>query len=620
MQDEPPLDPRLSDTGLASALLQTAPVGVAVVDTRLRFCSVNAQLAAMDGLPAAQHIGRRLDEVLPPALAAQAGDVIQSVLVSGTPVQDLAMPGGTAAEPRQEHDWLFSYHPVWGEGPELIGVLLTARDLSAERAAQAAREHREDLARRVLDSLFAFVGVLDLDGTLREINRAPLEVAGLRRQDVIGRKYWDVAWWRHDPALPARLRDFHARALQGESIRIELSGCTSAGTLIPLDFMIAPLRDRQGRITHLVSSATDISDRKRSEEALRASAVMFRSVVESAPNGLAMVDERGIIKLLNSKMEDLFGYERGELLGSPIDVLVPAELRERHVAHREHYQGTPSAREMGGQRELYARRKDGSQFPVEIGLMPVNTPEGRQTIAAIVDVSEYKQAQRALEQALRQKTALLHEVHHRVKNNLQVISSLLSLQSRHASPEARDALADSQSRVKAMALTHQLLYEREDFSHVHMGVYLHRLVQLLRQGHGGRHRDIEVVVDIGTEELPLDLQRALPCALLVTELVTNAFKHAFPGRRQGRLTVSLRRDGEHDALIEVADDGIGIPPSIEVGKTQSLGFQLLPMLADQIGARLELHRDHGSRFTIRMPLQVPAPPPLHDDGDMEGGR
>lgn len=478
--------------------------------------------------------------------------------------------------------------------------LLSLEDDVAENAGEA-------YLRRVLDSLFAFVGLLAPDGTVIEANRAPLEAAGIALADVRGKKIWDTYWWSHDEAERERVRAAVERAARGEVSRYDLQVRMRGDSRMAIDFMIAPMQNEKGIVTHLVPSAIDVSDRKLSEQALRLSEARFRQVVEAAPDGLAMVDGNGCMALVNGGMERLFGYSRDELLGQPIEKLIPARYLPNHPRLRTQYMQSPSTRDMAGRKELYALRKDGTEFPAEIGLNAMTVDGQNYVLATVFDVTRRRADQQAIENALTEKTALLDEVHHRVKNNLQVISSLLSLQSRHAPPEVAAQLAESQGRVKAMALIHQLLYERHDFSRVDLGSYLNRLCNLLRESlslQRGRI-NIQLQVPISEEPLFMDLQRAVPCGLLVNELVTNALKHAFPGEARGTVTIRLELGADGRGAIIVADDGVGLPTDVELGRSKSLGFQLVPLLVEQLGGDLKLSRDApGTRFELRFNPQA----------------
>jgi len=581
---------------------------------------------------------------------------------------------------------------------------------------------------RVLDHLFAFVGVLRPDGTLVDANRAPLDAAGIRLEDVQGRKFWDCHWWNYAEAVQDQLRVAVARTAAGETCRYDVEVRLAGDARITIDFMLAPMRDAEGRITHLIPSAIDISARKAADAALRASEArhralleeapvgiaevgldgrfievnrrlleivgrsrsellaltfqdithaddldvdvhemqrllagetsgytldkrylrkdgavvwvrltgtvvrdaaglpnhfvavvedigerraieqarrhseaLFREVVELAPSGLLMVDGDGRVVLVNEAAVRMFGYGRDEMIGRSVETLVPARVRSAHEADRGRFQAGATRRAMGEGRELYATRKDGSEFPVEIGLNPVITDSGAWVLSAILDVSARHAAQAQLEAALDEKTVLLNEVHHRVKNNLQVVSSLLSLQAMHAPTEVRSALETSQGRLRAMGLIHQLLYESKDYRRVPMGAYLQRLCGLLRELHGDARSDI--VLSLSDDGIPaaLDLPRAVPCGLIVTELVANAFKHAFPAGRSGRIDITLRmRDG--GLQIEVADNGVGLPPDFRLQGLRTLGYRLVPVLVEQLHGTLDIGPGPGPGTSIAIAI------------------
>jgi PAS domain S-box-containing protein len=327
----------------------------------------------------------------------------------------------------------------------------------------------------------------------------------------------------------------------------------------------------------------------------------FRQVVEWAPNAMVMVDAEGVIVLVNAEMERVFGYRRDSLIGRSVDLLVPKRFSGRHVTYRDGFFANPSPRPMGSGRDLFACRADGSEFPVEIGLNPIETEDGLMILASILDITERKRNQERLEKALGEKTVLLNELHHRVKNNLQMISSLLNLQASNSSdPHLKEALRESQNRIKAMGLTHQLLYEHKDFSRIDLGEYLNRLAQLVLSAYRAQGKRITLQLDgLLPEKYYVGLEKAIPCGLAVNELVTNSFKHAFPGEKNGTITVSLTAD-EHDGIVLiVADDGIGLPPGFDITAVKSLGLQLLPLLTEQLHGELSMDGNGGSHFSLR---------------------
>jgi len=333
----------------------------------------------------------------------------------------------------------------------------------------------------------------------------------------------------------------------------------------------------------------------------------FRRVVEWAPSAMVMINHDGIMVLVNAQAERMFNYDRKALIGQAVEILIPERFRHHHQMFRSNYFDTPTPRPMGIGRDLAGCRSDGSEFPIEIGLNPLDTEAGPMVLASIIDITDRLRAQRRLEEALQEKTVLLNEVHHRVKNNLQVITSLLNLQADHAAdPTLRAILAESCGRVKAMALTHQLLYERKDFSRVDLGDYLQRLVQSIRATYRASGDRVSLQLSLPEHSVPLDLERAIPCGLLINELVTNAYKHAFPGERRGEIAIQLIEDGSGRIGLSVADNGVGLPPDIELTQSSSLGLQLIPLFVDQVHGQSGFDREGGTRFRMDFSIQANA--------------
>ncbi|MFL6618602.1 MAG: sensor histidine kinase, partial [Povalibacter sp.] len=200
---------------------------------------------------------------------------------------------------------------------------------------------------------------------------------------------------------------------------------------------------------------------------------LFRQALEAAPTGMLMIDANGRIVLINAQIERLFGYSRSELVGSFVERLVPAQSRDEHVDFRAQFFSDPQTRPVGHGRELFGLRRDGVEVPIEIGLTPINTAEGAFVLGSVVDITERRRSVAQLQDrtndltsSLRERDLLLQEVHHRVKNNLQLISALINMQARRLSGEPRAALAECKRRVEAIGLIHEKLYQARSYAQV----------------------------------------------------------------------------------------------------------------------------------------------------------
>jgi PAS domain S-box-containing protein len=352
-----------------------------------------------------------------------------------------------------------------------------------------------------------------------------------------------------------------------------------------------------GRIVGFATLTRDLTERRQADEALRRSEERFRRVVEATPNALVMIDPDGRIAMVNAQTERV--YSRTELLGQPVEMLVPERFRGHHPGLRATFFDEPRTRPMGGGHDLYGLRKDGSEFSVEIGLNPIETDEGTMVLSAITDISDRKREESRIRASLKEKDILLGEIHHRVKNNLQIVDSLLGLQSGAIEDtEIQNILRESQNRIKSMALIHQTLYQSNDFAQMDFSNFLDTLVPTLASSYGADPDHIVLAMNAIEVRLPLSV--AIPCGLMVNELISNALKHAFPGGRHGEIRIDLSMAPDGQVLLTVEDDGVGIPDDLDLNQTATLGLQLVMLLTDQIGGKMEVRRSNPTRFALQL--------------------
>lgn len=246
--------------------------------------------------------------------------------------------------------------------------------------------------------------------------------------------------------------------------------------------------------------------------------------------------------------------------------------------------------------------KDGSLVRVSIIMSPLMDENGNisQVVESVRDVSELVAAKEKLEQSLEEKQLLLREIHHRVKNNMAVISSLLNLQSKSFEDDkVITAFKDCQHRIRSMALVHEKLYQSSDLAHINFKEYLRELVKRLY--HSNDFGSALVNVEIETEEIFMGIDIAIPCALLITELATNAFKHAFRNKKKGLLQIELKAIENQNYQLTVTDNGVGLPLEFDLEHPDSFGIELIQLLIQQLDGRIDVKENHGTIFTIVFP-------------------
>jgi PAS domain S-box-containing protein len=458
---------------------------------------------------------------------------------------------------------------------------------------EPARRKTEDRFRQVVEAAPNAMVMIDASGRIEMVNAQTERVFGYGRADLLGQKI--------EILLPERFRIHHPNLrdsffLDPDSrpmgVGRELFGRHRNGSEFPVEIGLSPIETDGGAM--VLSAIVDISERKRQEE-------RFRLVVEAAPNAMVMINAAGRIEMVNTQAERVFGYERADLVGQPVEMLVPKRFRAHHPGLRDAFFTDPRPRPMGAGRDLYGLRRDGSEFPVEIGLNPIETEDGTMVLSVIVDISDRKQKEARLLKLIGEKDVLLSEIHHRVKNNLQVIHSLLDLQStRISDPAMLDVLRDSQNRIRSMGHIHQTLYQSQDFAEVDFGQFLDVLIPTLIASYGIDGNEISLAIKAEQVHLPLDA--AVPCGLAVNELIANALKHAFPRGRGGEIQVSLTHDADRNVILSVSDNGTGLPDEVDMVNPATLGLQLVTLLADQLGGSVSVRRIDPTRFILKFPL------------------
>jgi PAS domain S-box-containing protein len=469
---------------------------------------------------------------------------------------------------------------------------------------QALRGER-DLVLSILESSADAILIAELDGTLTECNSAAVEIfAASKPENLIGRNYYDLIL----------LEDF-ALARQGERI-LQISGALRDTEyrfkalderIFPGGVSIGIIRDGSGRGTGFVATVRDITGRKLAEEELRQSEEKFRTFMEQSSDGIILVDEQGIIIELNQSFQRMSGVRREAVLGRPAwEALTQFAAPESNTPERMEAlrQMVLTAIQDGVSPILYRtldaqiRQADGSQRIIQQILFPIRTRGGYRLGATFRDITERRQMEERLQASLAEKDVLLREVHHRVKNNFGVIISLLGLQSRYIQDEATQTLfAELQERIRSMSLIHEKLYQSRELARVDFASYVREMVNGLGQMFGARSAAIRLTVDV--EDVVLGVDTAIPCGLMINELVTNALKYAFPNGSSGEVRVSFRPEGEN-WVLSVSDNGAGLPPEhADLGSPHSFGLRLIRILTEQLEGTLEVDLSSGTAYTIR---------------------
>lgn len=454
--------------------------------------------------------------------------------------------------------------------------------LHALRLKENEAKHVEQLRlhERITDSTEQTMAFLDCDLVYRAVNSTYARYFALPRQQIVGRSVRELIGEElFEETAGGHLR----RALAGDTVAYEVSTAFPGAGERLMTMRYTPYRDSAGAIGGVIAVGTDITDQRRAEQ-------RYRTLMDSITASAFILDRQWRHVAVNDAGCSYTGRTREELIGSRLHELFPGieateifrvfseSMEEREYRHVESPFDFP----------------DGRRGWYEIHVYPV--PEGILCISH--DVSRRKEDEERIRRLLREKDAFLAEIHHRVKNNINLIASLLSLQARKtAVPEAATALHEARGRLESMLRLYERLYHSEDYSRVQLGAYIEELSKSFEQTYG--HGSVRIVTQV--DEVSARIDSAIPVGIIANELITNAAKHAFPDGREGIIMVSLRRRGAGEIELSVADDGIGLPESLTVDEPTSFGLRLVHVLAAQIGGSVSTTRDHGTRFSVAFP-------------------
>jgi PAS domain S-box-containing protein len=346
---------------------------------------------------------------------------------------------------------------------------------------------------------------------------------------------------------------------------------------------------------HQIELEMQNEELKRAHLDLETARDRYSDLYDFAPIGYTTFGSNGLILEANLAAATLLGTERSRLIRRPFSSFIVAEDEDAFYHFRRRIDAAPALQSV----ELRLRKPDKSTIPVRLDAVSIAHPDGQTRVRmVIVDLTERKKAESLLRSALDEKEALLREVNHRVKNNLQAIVSLTQMKAaRTTNPEAAQSLLELLVQARAMAMVYERLFISQNVAHIEMSTYLKQLSEFVLEAFaGGRAVDL----DFDLQEMTLDIEQALPCGMLVNELETNALKYAFSPSFEGKplIRVGLR---EKDGMVRltVADNGVGLPPGVKIGTTDSLGLRLAHLWAtQQLGGTWEISGPPGLAFHV----------------------
>lgn len=505
-----------------------------------------------------------------------------------------------------------------GRPAHMIGTNVDITDL---RQAEESLRASEKRFRSIYEHSPIGMALISLDGHWLDVNQAICNIVGYSKQELAGLNFQDIT---HPDDVKADLEHVDA-LLAGDllSYNMEKRYIRKDGDLVWVLLTVTLMRDETGAPQYFVAQIKDITERIQATTKLQATLALQSAILSSSNMSMIATDTEGRVVSFNRAAQHMLQYSPDEVIGYSITALIhdAHELDMRTEAlslelHRTVGPGfeTLTAKARAGLQDAHEWtyiRKDGTRLPVLLEITAIRDAQGEVTgfLGIASDITDRKQKEQAIAAALSEKEILLKEVYHRVKNNLQVITSLLNLQQRSLTEgAARSALKEAAERVRAMALVHEKLYRSEDLSSIALDEYIGDMCRQLGALAAAKERGIEIRTELDPVEL--GLEQAVPVGLLLNELISNCLKHGFPNGRTGEISIRLEHLAEpaRHVRLEISDNGIGLPADLSIPTTVSLGLKLVTTLASQIDGIFKLESRNGTHASLVFSLEGPERP------------
>ncbi|MCU0574858.1 MAG: PAS domain S-box protein [Syntrophobacteraceae bacterium] len=598
----------LASQDQAARLFDRAPVGYLVLDQSGMIHEVNETFCRMAGLEAAALKGKAFVEYL---AEADRGSFLARYRAFFKSPAGKEMEGELVVDRRKRisvrmEAASIDSPPGSAGGSGRPRLLLALSDVTrrrqaenAERAARKALESERAILHDILDATLAGYWDWNIPAGEEYLSPGFKRMFGYEPEELPNSpETWQKLIFPED--LPKVLETFdrHVGSLGEAPFYNEVRYRHKDGSTV---WVICAGRviewTDNGEPRRMVGCHVDITGRKEAEAALLRSTRLLESIIDAVAAPVFIKNRDGVYLGCNAAFTGMLGLKRKDIIGKTAFEIAPVELARR-------YHEADIALMESGRPQVYETEvvhADGTRHQVMFHKSPFRDEHGALAgiVGAMIDITDRKQMETELRDSLGEKTALLKEVHHRVKNNLQIVDSLLSLQAnRSGNPHVLEVLQDSRNRVRSMALLHEALYRSGNLGRIDFSVYVDELCGRILHTYGRAADGVRLETRVA--HLGLTLDQAMPCGLIINELVSNALKYGFPDGRNGRILVELSSASEEMLVLRVANDGESLPDDLDLESTPTLGLKLVFDLAGQLDGHLTIDRPSGAGASFKV--------------------
>ncbi|HSH67877.1 MAG TPA: PAS domain S-box protein, partial [Bacteroidia bacterium] len=480
---------------------------------------------------------------------------------------------------------------------ELVGAMGVSRDISEMKKAEQELRNSEERYRAIYDQVFVGIAKMALNGKFIQVNEQMCNILGYTKEELCTKTFMDITVKEDVPTSVNVMKKLASGQI--EKTTFEKRYLHKSGKIINANIATSVVQDALGNPSHVISIFQNITEKVKMEHDRQSQSARHNAIIESSSHIIWTTDKQMCLTSFNKNYAaDLMKHYNVQAHIGLSVVSVKVVLTEEYNNYwLKKYEAV-----LRGEHQYFETKMIDRQNNVvwrEIFLNPIFDELGNLVeVAGIgLDITEKKLANEQIHNSLQEKEVLLKEVHHRVKNNLQVISSILNLQSSYVKDQSTlNILKESQDRIKSMAFIHESLYQTKDFSSINFSEYVVNLSQNLLHSYSSLEHEIKLNLDIQNVFLNLDL--AIPCGLIINEIVSNALKYAFVDKKEdAEIMIKMHLIGEN-LHLQIKDNGVGLPKHIDYRNTESLGLQLVVTLVDQLNGSIDLDSSLGAHYNI----------------------